>query len=89
VALARDGLPFRKAHGVVAGLVAEARKTGVALKETARRLLAKEHPRLAADADALFYPEKVVRTRSLPGGTAPDAVRESLRLALETVGAKG
>ena len=27
VALARDGLPFRKAHGVVAGLVAEARKT--------------------------------------------------------------
>ena len=37
VALARDGLPFRKAHGVVAGLVAEARKAGASLRETARR----------------------------------------------------
>ena len=85
VALARDGLPFRKAHGVVAGLVAEARKTGVALKETARRLLARDHPRLAAEADALFDPEQVVRTRSLPGGTAPDAVRASLSAAVAAV----
>ena len=86
VALARDGLPFRKAHGVVAGLVAEARKTGASLRETARLKLAKDHPRLAADVDALFDPERAVRTRSLPGGTAPDAVRASLRQAVERVG---
>lgn len=86
VALARDGLPFRKAHGVVAALVAEARRSGTSLRETARRALAQDHPRLAADADALFDPEKVVRTRSLPGGTAPDAVRESLRQAAARVG---
>jgi argininosuccinate lyase len=86
VALARDGLPFRKAHGVVAGLVAEARKAGTPLRETARRLLAKDHPRLAADVDALFDPERAVRTRSLPGGTDPDAVRASLRQAVERVG---
>jgi argininosuccinate lyase len=85
VALARDGLPFRKAHGVVAGLVAEARKTGASLRETARRALANDHPRLAADADALFDPERAVRTRSLPGGTDPDAVRASLRQAVERV----
>ncbi len=85
VALARDGLPFRKAHGVVAGLVAEARKTGASLRETARRALAKDHPRLAADVDALFDPERAVRTRSLPGGTDPDAVRASLRQAVERV----
>jgi argininosuccinate lyase len=85
VALARDGLPFRKAHGVVAGLVAEARKAGASLRETARRALAKDHPRLAADVDALFDPERAVRTRSLPGGTAPDAVRASLRQAVERV----
>jgi argininosuccinate lyase len=88
VALARDGLPFRKAHGVVAGLVAEARKTGASLRDTARRVLARDHPRLAADADALFDPERAVRTRSLPGGTAPDAVRASLRQAAEAVAAK-
>jgi argininosuccinate lyase len=85
VALARDGLPFRKAHGVVAGLVSEARKTGASLRETARRALAKDHPRLAADVDALFDPERAVRTRSLPGGTDPDAVRASLRQAVERV----
>jgi argininosuccinate lyase len=86
VALARDGLPFRKAHGVVAGLVGEARKTGASLRETARRVLAKDHPRVAADVDALFDPERAVRTRSLPGGTDPDAVRASLRQAIEQVG---
>jgi argininosuccinate lyase len=86
VALARDGLPFRKAHGVVAGLVAEARKTGASLRETARRVLGKDHPRVAADVDALFDPERAVRTRSLPGGTDPDAVRASLRQAVERVG---
>jgi argininosuccinate lyase len=85
VALARDGLPFRKAHGVVAGLVSEARKTGASLRETARRALARDHPRLAADVDALFDPERAVRTRSLPGGTDPDAVRASLRQAVERV----
>jgi argininosuccinate lyase len=83
VALARDGLPFRKAHGVVAGLVAEARKTGGSLRETARRALAQDHPRLAADVDALFDPERAVRSRSLPGGTDPEAVRASLRQAVE------
>lgn len=85
VALARDGLPFRKAHGVVAGLVAEARRTGASLRETARRALAKDHPRLAAEADALFDPEQAVRTRRATGGTDPDAVRESLRAAVEGV----
>jgi argininosuccinate lyase len=86
VALARDGLPFRKAHGVVAGLVAEARKGRASLRETARKALAKDHPRLAADVDALFDPERAVRTRSLPGGTDPEAVRASLRQAVERVG---
>ena len=51
-------------------------------------MLQKDHPGLAADADALFDPERAVRTRSLPGGTAPDAVRASLRQAAEKVGAK-
>jgi argininosuccinate lyase len=85
VALARDGVPFRKAHGVVAGLVAEARKTGASLRETARRALARDHPRLAAEADALFDPERAMRTRVLAGGTDPEAVRESLRQAVARV----
>jgi argininosuccinate lyase len=86
VALARDGVPFRKAHGVVAALVAQARRTGGSLRETARQALAKDHPRLAGDVDSLFDPESAVRARSLPGGTDPDAVRASLRMAVEKMG---
>jgi len=36
--------------------------------------------------NALFDPERAVRTRSLPGGTDPDAVRASLGQAVARVG---
>src|SRR5262245_45810197 len=35
VALARDGMPFRKAHALVGSLVADARRTGATLRGTA------------------------------------------------------
>ncbi|HUG53300.1 MAG TPA: argininosuccinate lyase [Vicinamibacteria bacterium] len=85
VALGRDGLPFRKAHERVAALVAEARSAGASLRETARARLAADHPRVAARLDEIFDPEQAVRTRAVPGGTAPEAVRESLRLAAQRV----
>ena len=85
VALATDGVPFRRAHGLVGGLVAQARRAGASLRETARRALEGGHPRVAARLEALFDPEQAVRTRSATGGTDPDAVRASLRLAAERV----
>jgi argininosuccinate lyase len=85
VALAREGLPFRKAHGVVGGLVAEAQKSGEGLVETARRRLPGISPAVAARIDELFDPAAAVRTRGLPGGTGPDAVRASLDQALARV----
>jgi argininosuccinate lyase len=82
VALARDGMPFRRAHGVVAGLVAEAQRTGRSLRETAAATLPTLAPAVAVALGALFDPEAAVRAKAARGGTAPDAVRASLAAAL-------
>jgi argininosuccinate lyase len=86
VALAREGMPFRKAHGLVGALVAEARKSGRTLRETAGERLKETSPAVAARLEALLDPDEAVRAKSLPGGTAPDAVRASLAAALEALG---
>jgi argininosuccinate lyase len=83
VALAREGLPFRKAHHLVGALVAEAQKSGRSLKETAAERLAEVSPAVAARLEAIFDPIEAVKTKALAGGTAPDAVRASLDAALE------
>jgi argininosuccinate lyase len=86
VALAREGMPFRKAHGIVGSLVAEAQRSGRSLRETASTELTELSPAVAQRLDALFDPREAVRAKSLPGGTAPDAVRASLDAALEALG---
>jgi argininosuccinate lyase len=86
VALARAGMPFRKAHHVVGGLVAEAQKSGRALKAVAAEKLASASPDVAARLDALFDPLEALKAKSLTGGAAPDAVRASLDEALTRVG---
>jgi argininosuccinate lyase len=65
--------------------VAEARQTGTTLREAAARVLPAHSPAVAARLDALFDPDQAVRSRSARGGTAPDAVRESLAAARERV----
>jgi argininosuccinate lyase len=85
VALAREGLPFRKAHGVVGGLVAEAQKSGRALRAVAAERLPALSPEVAAKLGTLFDPLEAVKAKSLTGGTAPDAVRASLEGALARV----
>lgn len=78
VALAQDGLPFRKAHFIVGSLVAEAQQNQTTLLEVARQRLATLAPRLAGQLDRLFDPDAVVATRQATGGTAPEAVLASL-----------
>jgi argininosuccinate lyase len=85
VALAREGLPFRRAHALVGSLVAEAQKTGASLRETAARLLPAQAPAVAARLTVLLDPEQAVRAKAAPGGTAPAAVRASLAAALDRV----
>src|SRR6266545_1976333 len=81
VAIAREGVPFRKAHGIVGSLVAEAQRTGTSLKETAAQKLREISPKVAARLDRLFDPAEAVRAKAAPGGTAPAAVLASLAAA--------
>ena len=86
VALAREGMPFRKAHALVGSLVAEAQKAGLTLREAAARALPAHSPAVAARLESVFDPDQAVRSRAATGGTAPDAVRRSLAGAAERVG---
>lgn len=84
VALARTGIPFRKAHGMVGAMVAEAQKTGRRLRDVAAEAVKAQG--VALDAAALFEPEAAVASKAAPGGTAPAAVRASLDAALARLG---
>ena len=85
VALARAGLPFRKAHELVGGLVAQARRDGLDLKTAAAQALAKTFPSVASRLDELFDPRRAITLRAATGGTAPEAVRASLAAARATL----
>ncbi len=86
VALAREGLPFRQAHGLVGSLVAEAQASGQPLKDVARRTLSSRAPAVAARLESIFDPGDAVRAKAARGGTSPDAVARSLQEALDTIG---
>ena len=85
VALAREGLPFRKAHGLVGQIVAEAARSGATIGETAARVLPAHSPAVAARLNSLLDPEQAVRAKAARGGTAPEAVEASLEAALSRV----
>jgi argininosuccinate lyase len=85
VALAREGMPFRTAHGLVGSLVAEAQRSGTTLRETAKRSLPAHSPAVAARLDGIFDVDEAVRAKAARGGTAPQAVLASLEAALGRV----
>ena len=81
VALAREGVPFRKAHGMVGSMVGEAVRTKARLQDIARQALQTRHPGIAGRMKDFFDPNKAVAAKAARGGTAPAAVRVSLRAA--------
>ena len=85
VALAREGMPFRKAHHVVGALVGESQRSARSLKAVAAERLPSVSPAVAARLDALFDPLEAVRAKALRGGAAPPAARASLDAALARV----
>ncbi len=89
--LVQRGMPFRAAHGLVAGLVREAYERRVDLSE-----LVEAHPALGPEAAELLVPGAAVTRRQSPGGGGPGPVAEQLsrfqarlsadRLRLEALG---
>jgi argininosuccinate lyase len=89
VAMAREGIPFRKAHAVVGAIVADAQRDGVSVRAAAARTLPTHSPSMAGRLDAIFDPAQAIRAKAARGGTAPDAVRASLDAALRRLRVRG
>jgi argininosuccinate lyase len=86
VALAREGLPFRKAHALVGALVAEAQQTGATLSDVAGQVLASQSPAVASRLGLIFDLDQAVGAKAAKGGTSPAAVHASLDAALARLG---
>jgi argininosuccinate lyase len=79
--LARKGVPFRDAHGVVARAVREAERMGVDLASLPFSTLKNFSPKIGADVAKILTPEGSVASRKHIGGTAPAEVRRAIARA--------
>jgi argininosuccinate lyase len=71
--LVEKGVPFRKAHSLVAGLVRDSIERHVTLRE-----LVQAHPDLGDEGAKLLEPGVAVSRRTTPGGAGSVAVSEQL-----------
>jgi argininosuccinate lyase len=79
--LVRRGVPFREAHGVVAGLVRRAIDSGKTLSELTPVELAEESALLDGEFYRLLEDGAWLETKVSEGGTSLHRVREQLQLA--------
>jgi argininosuccinate lyase len=84
--LVRRGMPFREAHGVVAGLVRVAVDGGRRLSELTREELAAQSPLLDDEFYALLADGAWLEGKVSEGGTSLERVREQLRRARQAIG---
>jgi argininosuccinate lyase len=76
--LVRKGMPFRQAHEVVGRIVRHALDAGAALDALSVDELRRFSPLIEADVSRALTVDASLRSRSVAGGTAPDAVRRAL-----------
>jgi argininosuccinate lyase len=79
--LVRRGMPFREAHGVVAGLVRSAIDQDKALSDLTREELTRHSPLLDDEFYALLQDGAWLETKRSQGGTSLPRVREQLERA--------
>jgi argininosuccinate lyase len=88
--LVRRGVPFRQAHEIIGKVVREAEKNGISWVEIPSEKLKTFSPMFADDWKKSVTLEAALACHSLPGGTAPAAVKAAIadcraRLAAQTV----
>ncbi len=79
--LVRRGLPFRQAHEIVGKIVREAERRGESWAAMPLARLKTFSPLFEEDFHAALTLESALACRSVPGGTAPEAVRAALAAA--------
>jgi argininosuccinate lyase len=83
--LVGKGLPFRQAHEVVGQVVRYAIAQGKRLEELPLADLTRFSPLFDETVYGRITVEASLQARGLPGGTAPEAVRQALALARSLV----
>jgi len=76
--LVRRGVPFREAHGIVAGMVRDALAQGRALSDFRLNELRGHHHELDEEFYAVLSPPRPLESKVSEGGTALEAVRAQL-----------
>jgi argininosuccinate lyase len=84
--LARKGVPFREAHEAVGRMVLRAIELGVELGELPPEEMRAVSPLVGEDVYDALSLEQTLATKSQPGGTSPERVREALREARASLG---
>ena len=79
--LVRAGVPFRKAHEVVATVVRVAEDQGVAVNQLPLEAFQEAHASFGSDVLDVFVWERSLEAREAPGGTARKAVLEQITAA--------
>ena len=83
--LVKRGMPFRQAHGVVAGLVRHSLERGVALSQLSEEELREFAPSLDGSYYDVLSQSSWLESKVSAGGTALDRVREQLGYAREVL----
>lgn len=84
-ALARNGMPFHRAHQLVGRLVLDSVRAGKKPSDWTGASLAAFAPEFTPEMGALLNPAAGMKSRELPGGTGPNAVAASLEDAVRRV----
>lgn len=79
--LVRAGIPFRSAHAIVGEAVAWCVDQGRELSDLSLEELRRFSPLIGAEVSSVIAVEGSVRSRKVPGGTAPEAVLNALEAA--------
>jgi argininosuccinate lyase len=87
--LVRRGVPFRQAHGVVAGLVRTALAAGKSLSQLTPEELARASDALDAEYYSVLSQRAWLESKVSEGGTSLARVREQLALVRARLGADG
>jgi argininosuccinate lyase len=77
--LARKGLPFRKAHALVGGIVRSCEEKGLGLREVSLKEFRTHSPLFEQDALALLHPGASVLSKRSEGSTHPAQVDRAIR----------
>jgi argininosuccinate lyase len=75
------GMPFRQAHHVTAALVEKAQAEGCALHQLSLEIMQAVEPDITAQIYDVLTVEASVASRISEGGTAPQRVKQALKLA--------